>query len=69
MNDLDYTEEIGDRGRKIRRYSFQLKKNVEYAEDYIATTMDIPASTDLRIWIGKSGRVIGLDFIQIIDPE
>ena len=63
-NEEDYNLESEYHGREVRHYSFVLK-NSEYSEKKIATTMALNASTSLNLWLGESGNVIGLDFIQV----
>ena len=48
----------------IRQYSFILN-NSEYSDKKIASTLHLNASTEINLWLSKSGNVIGLDFIQV----
>ena len=62
--DKDYVLENKWGSKEVRHYSFVLK-NTEYAEMKVATTMRVNASTSLNLWLGESGNVIGLDFVQV----
>jgi len=69
-NPDDYIVESKKHDREIRKYAFILK-NTKYSEMKIATRLHLNSSTDINLWLGESGNVIGLDFIQVkaITPE
>jgi hypothetical protein len=64
----DYVVLSKEKDREVRQYSFVLK-NTEYSEMKIATHLQLNASTDLKLWLGKSGNVIGLDFVQVKETK
>lgn len=66
--DKDYVVESNYKDREVRQYSFVLN-NSEFSDMKIATHLRLNASTEINLWLSKSGNVIGLDFIQVKDTE
>jgi len=62
--DQDYVLESSYRGREVRHYSFVLN-NSEFSEKKVVNRLHLNASTEINLWLGESGNVIGLDFIQV----
>lgn len=63
-NPDDYRLISKEKDREVRHYSFVLK-NSEYSEMKVATNLRLNASTEINLWLGESGNVIGLDFVQV----
>jgi len=64
----DYVVLSKEKDREVRQYVFVLK-NTEYSEMKVATNLHLNASTELKLWLGESGNVIGLDFVQIKETK